>query len=137
MADGNIMKANELLGTAYTIRGLVVHGNHLGRTLGFPTANLQLPDDQPILARYGVFAVTAGIGTTRYRGMINVGTRPTIDGKTLTIEVNLFDFDGDLYGKMLEVSFISRIRDEKKFSGLDELVQQLRQDREMALRLLS
>ena len=137
LSGGDIRKANELMGSAWCIRGLVVHGNHLGRTLGYPTANLELPDGSPFLLANGVYAVKAIVNSLVYNGMANAGFRPTIAGKTLTIEVNLFDFSGDLYGKTLGVSFYDRIREEKKFESLDHLVQQIHLDKTEALRLLS
>ena len=137
LAAGNIRKANELMGSVYLIHALVVHGNHLGRTLGFPTANLELLKRKPFLLAYGVYAVNAEINHVVYKGMANAGVRPTIDGKTMTVEINLFDFSGDLYGKTLVVYFIDRIRDEKKFNNLDELVLQIHQDKKQAIKLLS
>lgn len=137
LRNGDVRKARELTGTAYRIRGLVIHGNHLGRTLGFPTANLKLPETEPFLPANGVYAVKAMVNNTGYNGMANAGIRPTIEGKTLTIEINLFDFDGDLYGETLEVDFIDRIREEKKFNSLDELVLQIRQDKTAVIKLLS
>ncbi len=136
LAQGNIPRANALMGSVYLIHACVVHGNHLGRTLGFPTANLELLEHKPFLPAYGVYAVKAEFDHAVYNGMANAGTRPTIDGKTMTLEVNLFDFSGDLYGKTMIVYFIDRIRDEKKFNDLDELVRQIHEDKKRALELL-
>ena len=136
LAQGEIRKANELIGSVYWIHALVVHGNHLGRTLGYPTANLELLRSKPFLLANGVYAVKAEFNHTVYKGMANAGMRPTIDGKTLTIEIHLFDFSGNLYGKTLAVYFIDRIRDEKKFNSLDELVTQIHLDKQQALKLL-
>lgn len=137
LSEGDIHKANELMGSVYFIHALVVHGNHLGRSLGYPTANLQILKNKSFLLAHGVYAVKAEFNHTVYAGMANAGIRPTIDGKTLTIEINLFDFTGDLYGKTLIVYFIDRIRDEKKFTSLDELVAQIHLDKQQALKLLS
>ena len=137
LAEGNVLRANELMESVYLIHARVVHGNHLGRTLGFPTANLELLKNKPFLLAHGVYAVKAEINHVVYNGMANAGIRPTIDGTTMTIEVHLFDFSDDLYGKTLVVYFIDRIRDEKKFKDLDELVQQIHEDKTEALRLLS
>ncbi len=137
MAKGNIRKANELMGTVYTFTATVVHGNHLGRTLGFPTANLELLEDNPFLPAFGVYAVDAEYDHVRYKGMANAGMRPTINGTTMTLEINLFDFSGDLYGKTLAVRFLDRIRDEQKFGSLDDLVKQLHLDKAAALELLA
>lgn len=136
LSRGDIVKANELAGSPYCIHGLVIHGNHLGRTLGYPTANLQLPQQKPFLLAFGVYAVKTEVDRIIYNGMANAGIRPTVDGKKLTVEVNLFDFSGDLYGKTLVVCFLNRIRDERKFDGLDQLVRQIHHDKKEALRLL-
>ena len=137
LAKGDVRKANELMGSVYCIRGLVVHGNHLGRTLGYPTANLEFHENQPFLLANGVYAVTTEVNRNVYSGMANAGIRPTISGKKMTVEVNLFGFSGDLYGETLAIYFHERIRDEKKFDSLDHLVQQIHQDKNEALRLLS
>ncbi len=136
LSRGDLAEAKDLSGTVYSIKAMVVHGNQLGRSLGFPTANLEILDDEPFLLADGVYAVTVKFNNTSYKGMTNVGFRPTIDGKTRMIEVNLFDFSGDLYGKTLVVQFLARIRDEKKFNSLDELVAQIHLDKQQALRLL-
>jgi riboflavin kinase / FMN adenylyltransferase len=136
LSRGDLSEANKLSGSFYSIRALVVHGNELGRRLGFPTANLEILDNQPLLLADGVYAVTIKLNNTVYKGMANVGFRPTIDGKTRMIEVNLFDFSGDLYGQTLDVQFVGRIRDEKKFNTLDELVAQIHHDKQHALTLL-
>jgi len=137
LSRGDILKANELMRSVYCIRALVVHGNHLGRTLGYPTANLELPETGSFLLANGVYAVKVEVNKSVYSGMLNAGIRPTIAGNALTVEVNLFDFSGDLYGQTLDVYFYSRIRDEKKFDNLDQLVQQIHLDKKEALRLLS
>ena len=137
LSAGNVREANELMDAVYLIHALVVHGNHLGRTLGYPTANLELLKNKPFLLAHGVYAVKAEFNHTVYNGMANAGVRPTIDGKTMTIEINLFDFSSSLYGKTLIVYFIDRIRDERKFNSLDELVAQIHLDEQQALKLLS
>lgn len=137
LLQGNIQKANELMMSVYRVYGKVVHGNHLGRTLGFPTANLEFPKSTPFQLANGVYAVKIETGQHVYSGMANAGIRPTMEGKTLTVEVHLFDFSGDLYGKTLAVSFYYRIRDEKKFDSIDILVEQINQDKLRALMLLS
>jgi riboflavin kinase/FMN adenylyltransferase len=137
LSKGDIRKANELMQSVYLIHALVVHGNHLGRSLGFPTANLELQKNKPFLLANGVYAVKIEVNQLVYNGMANAGIRPTISGKTLTVEVNLFDFSGDLYGKTLVVYFFDRIRDERKFDTIDLLVQQIHLDKQEALRLLS
>lgn len=136
LSKGDIRLVNDLTGSIYCIHALVVHGNHLGRTLGYPTANLQLSAAKPFLLANGVYAVKIEVNQQVFSGMANAGIRPTIDGKALTVEVNLFEFSGDLYGQTLVVYFYQRIRDEKKFNSLDELVQQIHNDKKEALRLL-
>ena len=137
LSRGDISAANKLSGSVYDIRAMVVHGNQLGRSLGFPTANLEILDNQQLLLADGVYAVKINYTKTVYKGMANIGFRPTIDGKTRMIEVNLFDFSGDLYGQTLVVQFVDRIRDEKKFNNLDELVAQIHLDKQQALKLLA
>lgn len=136
LSRGDLSEAKKLSGSVYGIRAMVVPGNQLGRSLGFPTANLEILDNEPFLLADGVYAVTVKFNNTAYKGMANAGFRPTIDGKIRMIEVNLFNFSGDLYGQTLDVQFVSRIRDEKKFNSLDELVAQIHLDKQQALILL-
>ncbi len=137
---GNVKAANELLGYHYSVTGTVVVGNKIGRTLGFPTANLDIPKEFVMINNPGVYACRTLVNGKHYDAMANTGSRPTIGDRAeddLIIEVNIFDFDGDLYGKTLKVWFIDRIRDEVKFNGLEALKKQLEQDREDAIRILS
>ena len=136
---GNVKAANELLGYPYSVTGTVVLGNQIGRTLGFPTANLDIPNEFFMINNPGVYACQTEIDGKKYNAMANTGFRPTIGDRAegdFIIEVNIFDFDGDLYGKTLKVEFLDRIRDEVKFSGLEALKQQLQRDREEAKRKL-
>lgn len=129
---GNVKSANELLGYPYSVTGTVVRGNEIGRTIGFPTANLDIPDEFMMINNPGVYACRTIIEGKRYNAMANTGVRPTIGDRAegdFIIEVNVFDFDGDLYGKTLKVWFFDRIRDEEKFTGLEALKMQLEQDR--------
>ena len=137
LSKGDIQKANELLQSTYWIQGRVVHGNHFGRTFGFPTANLELTKDKPFLLANGVYTVKVAVANLLYDGMANAGVRPTISGRTMTVEVNLFDFSGDLYGQILQVYFFDRLRDERKFDSLELLVQQIQSDKREAVCLLS
>jgi riboflavin kinase/FMN adenylyltransferase len=121
----------------YSVRGVVIHGNHLGKKLGYPTANLELPENNPFKLSNGVYAVKAEVDQVQYKGMANAGYRPTVAGKSMIVEIHLFDFTGDLYGKTLTVYFFNRIRDEQKFESLALLVQQIHLDKQAALRLLS
>ena len=137
---GNVKAANELLGYPYSVTGLVIRGNEIGRTIGFPTANLDIPNEFMMINNPGVYACRTEINGKRYDAMANTGTRPTIGDRAdgdFIIEVNVFDFEGDLYGKTLKVWFIDRIRDEVKFNGLEALKNQLHQDREKAKIILS
>ena len=137
---GNVKSANELLGYPYSVTGPVVRGNEIGRTIGFPTANLDIPDEFMMINNPGVYACQTIIDGKRYNAMANTGVRPTIGDRAdgdFIIEVNVFDFDGDLYGKTLKVWFFDRIRDEEKFTGLEALKRQLEQDRLEAKKRLS
>ncbi len=139
LAIGNVRLANQLLGYPYSVTGVVVRGNEIGRTIGFPTANLELPDEYKLINNAGVYACRVNIDGKEYQAMANTGVRPTIGDRAdgdFIIEVNIFDFDGDLYGSKLTVRFIERIRDEVKFPGLQELKVQLEKDRVKAKALL-
>ena len=117
-----------------------MRGNEIGRTIGFPTANLELPKEYMLFNQGGVYACLVDYNGLTYKAMANIGHRPTIGDRAegdMLIEVNLFGFDGDLYGQSIRVRFIDRIRDEVKFEGLAELKAQLQLDREKALELLN
>jgi riboflavin kinase / FMN adenylyltransferase len=137
LAEGNIREANQLLGDFYSIQGTVTEGRRLGRTLGFPTANLKLNEFSPLFLANGVYAVKIKHLTDFYNGMVNIGIRPTFEQHELTIEVNLFDFSDDLYGHDLTLFFVDRIRDEMKFPSLDALKHQISLDKEQIKNLLS
>lgn len=141
ISNSHIETANQFLGYPYFFEGRVVKGNQLGRTIGYPTANLALSDLEKLVPGNGVYAVKAKIkGNTHeahLNGMMNIGVRPTVDGINRVIEVNLFDFDQDIYGKAMEVSVMHFLRGEEKFNGLDALKNQLALDKELAKRLLS
>ncbi|MGP1447085.1 MAG: bifunctional riboflavin kinase/FAD synthetase [Candidatus Limimorpha sp.] len=140
LSVGNVKVANKLLGYTYSVTGTVVRGNEIGRTIGFPTANLDISKEFKMISNAGVYACRVNIDGKDYDAMANTGMRPTIGDRAdgdFIIEVNVFDFDGDLYGKQLTVRFYDRIRDEEKFKGLPELKAQLQQDRITAKRLLA
>lgn len=130
LKEGEVDMANQCLGYPYTIVGKVVNGYHEGRKIGFPTANLDLSHFGQMIPAPGVYAVKVRLENTVVwkRGMMNVGTRPTFDGKQLTLETHIFNFDGDIYGQLLLVSFVQRIRGEQKFEGPEELAEQLKED---------
>ena len=108
----------------------------MGRTIGYPTANIEIGDKHKLIPADGVYAVHVQIEGTTYGGMLNIGYRPTVDGKKKTIEVNIFDLDADLYGKHLKLQFEARLRSEQKFSGLDALKEQLALDKTEARKRL-
>ncbi len=134
---GDVKGAAEMLGRPYSLSGEVVRGFHVGHELGFPTANLQADADKLIPA-YGAYAVWATLEDgERHGGMLNIGNRPTIgNGETMSIEVNLLDYEGNLYGQRMTVEFVGRLRDERRFASRDELMQQLAQDEEATKILL-
>ena len=137
IAAGRMVDAMHCMGRPFALKGKVVHGFHNGRGLGFPTANVGEVDPQMLLPHNGAYAVLAYIGDQMLQGMANIGKRPTLDnGTKLSIEVNLFDFDEDIYGKEITLEFISFLRLEFKMCGLDELKKQLTHDRDNAKRLL-
>lgn len=125
LSDGNISLANSYLGYEYMFSGKVVKGQQLGRTIGFPTANLEIDDPFKMIPDHGVYIVKVN---NEHFGMMNIGNRPTVNGSTRTIEVHLLDFNADLYDKTLEISVLERLRDEQKFDSVDHLKQQLQSD---------
>lgn len=129
---GDIPAANAMLGYGYGLLGVVVAGNRLGRTIGFPTANMQLYEPLKLVPGNGVYAVEVEVLGRKYRGMTNIGTRPTVGGTSRTIETHILDFDQDIYGLPLEIRFLRRIRSEVHFPSLDALRAQLEKDRETA-----
>ena len=131
ITDGKMSEAATLLGHPYTLQGCVIQGHQVGHELGFPTANLQ-QFTHKLLPANGVYAVWAELEDgTRYRGMLNIGQRPTINnGEKLSIEVNLLDFEGDLYGHNITLYFIERLREEKRFCNREELIEQIKRDKE-------
>lgn len=132
LIDTNIAIANQFLGYPYFFEGLVIEGNKLGRTIGYPTANLHIASEEKLIPGNGVYAVrvrSLESGVWSLEGMMNIGIRPTVDGKKRVIEVNIFDFDEDIYGQTLQVQVHHYLRGEVKFNGLDELKQQLQKDK--------
>ena len=128
---GNVSEATACLGRHFTITGRVVHGEHIGTSLGYPTANL-LPDDpRQLIPAAGVYAVLVSPNThhpTPFKGMMNIGTRPTFGQHSQTLEVHLLHYQGDLYDQQLSVSFVSRIREERRFDNVETLKEQIKQD---------
>ena len=137
LQDGNMSLANEYLGYAYFLTGEVVKGKQLGRTIGFPTANIQIKEDYKLIPKNGVYVVKTFIGQKEVFGMMNIGFNPTVNGQKQTIEVNLFDFNADIYGEKLEISLLKYLREEQKFGSVDLLKEQLNQDKKTALEFVS
>ncbi len=138
LESGNIIKANHYLGYQFTLHGTVIDGRQIGRKLGFPTANIEASDKYKIIPGYGVYAVYTETEGKTYKGMLNIGMRPTFNNNAdnRSIEVNIFDFAGDIYGKEVTLTFIDKIRDEQKFNGVEELVDQLKADKIAAQKIL-
>ncbi len=134
----DIATADTLLGYEFFFSGVVVHGDKIGRKLGYPTANLKINDDEKIIPGNGIYAVYAQPEgyTERLKGMMSIGFRPTVDGKKRVVEVNIFDFDKEIYGQTLKVFVKKYLREEIKFNGLEELVQQMDQDKINSLNVL-
>ena len=128
LEEGRVEEAAEMLGYRYAMKGVVVAGNRLGRTLGYPTANMRLYEPLKLVPGHGVYAVDVEVLGREYKGMTNIGTRPTVGGQTVTVETHILDFDEDIYGLPLTISFRRRVRDEIHFSSLDALKAQLALD---------
>lgn len=140
LAEKNIVKANDLLGHAYSFDGFIVRGNQIGRTIGFPTANLHINDEEKLIPANGVYAVRvtgACFDGNTLEGMMNIGVRPTVDGHKKVIEVNIFDFNADIYEETITVMVYDYIRGEVKFNGLDALKAQLNEDVNSSKAILS
>jgi riboflavin kinase / FMN adenylyltransferase len=138
LQDGNIKLANRLLGYEYNFTGFVVEGNKNGRSIGFPTANLYIREPYKLIPGMGVYAVTVKMGPQLFKGMMNIGFRPTIaeDNKQKTVEVHLFDTEMDLYGKELTIFVRQKTRDEKQFQSLQSLKKQLSNDKAIIKQIL-
>lgn len=136
---GDILKANHFLGYRYTLSGKVIEGKQLGRKLGFPTANIETLDNHKLVPGDGVYAVFVQTGGEIYKGMLNIGIRPTVNYNAdhKSIEVHIFDFESDIYNSEITLYFVSKIRDEQKFEGIVALQEQLVKDRILALSILS
>ncbi len=124
---GQMEKVNELLGYPYTVRGNIIHGNQIGRTIGVPTANI-IPSTHKLLPPNGVYDVRTTIDGKQYFGITNIGTKPTVDGSFIGVETFLFDFDGDIYGKKMAVELLHFARPEVRFGSLEELRAQIKTD---------
>ena len=133
--QGNVSEAAMMLGRKYTVNGVVIKGEGRGKQLNFPTANLQIPNDYKLFPKEGVYAVDCLIHYKIYRGMSNIGTKPTFGGIQKTVEIHVLDFNEDIYGEKIEVQFIKRLRDEKKFKNQNDLIEQLRIDKNQCVKI--
>lgn len=133
LLEGKVSLANEYLGYAYMLSGIVVKGNQLGRTIGFPTANIEIPESYKLIPKYGVYLVTAIVNKKAVFGMMNIGIKPTLGGNLLSIEVHLLHFSEDIYGQKIQVNVIERLREEQKFESFEALKLQLEVDKTFAL----
>ena len=134
---GDVITAEHYLGTPYSLIGTVVHGLKLGRTLGYPTANIQVTEDYKLIPKDGVYAVYSYIGAQKVYGMMSIGKNPTIEGKGASIEVYFFDFNGDLYDRELTIYFVKYLREERKFSSVALLKKQLQDDETTARKAIA
>jgi len=139
LQDGNIQLANELLGYPYFLEGTVIHGDKMGRQLGFPTANIELPDHRKLIPVQGIYAIRVYLDneTAPMNGVMSIGTRPTFDGVDLRVEAHIFDFSKEIYDRKLRVEIISYIRGNQKFANIDDLVAQMHKDSQEAKTVLA
>ena len=129
LLEGNISLANDYLGYSYMLSGIVVKGNQLGRTIGFPTANILISENYKLIPKNGVYIVTAIVNNQTIFGMMNIGIKPTLGDNVPTIEVHLLNFSEDIYGQKIQVNVIERLRDEQKFESFEALKLQLEMDK--------
>lgn len=137
LLEGDITTANNYLSYAYMLTGTIKKGKGMGRDFGFPTANLHIAETYKLIPKTGAYVVSSTINGKVHFGMMNIGFNPTVDGTEKSIEVNFFDFEGDLYNQKIQVSLLHRIRDEQKFSSIEELKAQLKKDKDYSLELIS
>ncbi|MCF7559403.1 bifunctional riboflavin kinase/FAD synthetase [Sabulilitoribacter multivorans] len=135
--DGDILKANSYLGYPFMLNGTVIKGKGLGKKIKYPTANIRVEEDYKIIPKQGVYVVKSEIKGTRFYGMMNIGTNPTVSGKEQSIEVHFFDFNKDIYGDKIQIDLLNRIRDEQKFESVEALKMQLSIDKKVALEFIA
>jgi riboflavin kinase / FMN adenylyltransferase len=128
LETGDVLEAGKMLSLPYTLSGEVIHGRQIGRTIGFPTANLKY-EKNFTLPKSGVYYTNIMVNNNMYKGITSIGSNPTVDGKVITVETYILDFDRQIYGEKVEISFIKKIRDMKKFNGVEELKGQLEKDK--------
>lgn len=136
LLDGKIHLANQLMGHSFTLQGTVMLGDQLGRTLGFPTANIGINDQFKLIPPDGIYTVKVNVGEENYDGMLYIGKRPALNGHDLRIEVNIFDFDKDIYHQFISVSLVDRIRGDMNFDSLESLQNRMKQDKIAATNML-
>lgn len=137
LEEGKPELAKNLLGRLYSLSGVITEGKKLGRTIGFPTANLELTFSEKLIPKKGVYAVLVKVKERVFKGMMNIGLRPTVDGSSLSLEVHIFDFSDDIYGQTISIEFVHYTREEQKFPSIEALKKRLKIDREETLALLS
>ena len=135
--NGNFNKVKSFLGYHFNIEGLVIKGNAIGRTIGFPTANLDVSEDYKLIPRRGVYLIFSEIENKKVYGMMNIGIKPTLKNEKESIEVNLFNWNKDLYKKLIKVHILDFIREEKKFTSLIKLEEQIKLDKKTCLKLIN
>ncbi|NVK48907.1 MAG: bifunctional riboflavin kinase/FAD synthetase [Cyclobacteriaceae bacterium] len=136
LESGDIQTANSFLGRSYELNGIVIKGQQIGRSIGFPTANVHIPNSYKLIPKDGVYAVEAEVNGSLFKAMLNIGNRPTVDGTQKSVETHLFDFQGDLYGKQITIYLKAYLREEQKFESLSALQAQLLKDQQQAKMLL-
>ncbi len=134
--DGDMQLASSFLERKYILNGTVVHGDKRGKKIGYPTANVKPQNSKKIVPKRGVYAVWLRVDGKYHGGMMNIGIRPTFEGEQETLEVNIFDFDEDIYGKEVQIQFVDRIRDERTFDGIEQLIEQLKSDEKSSRKIL-
>jgi len=137
LEEGNIEKANSYLGYEFMLTGTIIHGRGLGQKWNYPTVNIHIEETYKLIPKSGVYIIKTSINNNHIFGIMNIGYRPTIDGKHQTIEVHLLDFNADLYGENIQVQLVYRLRDEQKFVSVDELFAQIKRDESNARKLIT
>ncbi len=137
LEEGDVETANAYLGYPYMLTGTVKRGKGIGRQLNFPTANVHISESYKLVPKNGVYIVKSMIADKTVYGMMNIGFNPTVNGREKTIEINFFDFEGDLYEKEIQVLLLHRLRDEQKFKSLDALKAQLSKDKQKSIKIIS
>ena len=137
LLDGDIRTSNILLGHDFSIEGKVITGERMGSQLGFPTANIEITEPYKLIPADGIYAVHVDLGGEIFKGMLYIGNRPALNGKSRSIEVNIFDFNNDIYGRDIKINFIDKIRDDMNFENLEQLKEKMKEDKVIATKILS